>query len=326
MNKLDRDYIELVKDIKENGYIKETRNGLTRSVFCRSIRHNMRDGFPLLTTKKMYWNGIVTELFWILQGRTDLKWLLEHDNKIWLGDAYKKYVDVMKTFYLEGNDIADEIVFQELIRDNVAFSKEYGDLGPIYGHQLRNFGGKYYDHIDEKNGVDQLKYIIDELNENSNSRRLLVDYWNPLQMKGMTLPPCHYSFQVLTRDLTEEEKIDIDENTEYLIRDKGISLVFTMRSNDVGLGLPFNLAFYGLMLELIANEVNMVPLELVYNGTDVHIYENQWDGLETQIQRTGYELPTITLNPDKTIYDMDVDDVELHNYKSHNRIKIPLSN
>ena len=291
-NGLDEQYIDLLKDILENGVEKDTRNGKTLSVFGRSIRYKFKDGkFPLITTKKMYTKGIVTELLWFMMGNTNIKFLIDNDCHIWDGDCYNFYLKRMEG----GREdmIFDKETFINEIKNNNSnhfWVKQFGELGPIYGSGWRNF-----------EGVDQISELIDGLKTNPDSRRLRVSAWQPHKVKDMALPPCHTDFQVYTRELSLEERVKLYEqktnaDTSFFpvlsetldfhnIPTRAISLMFNMRSNDVPLGLPFNIASYALLLEIIGKMVNMVPDELIGNLGDCHIYLNQIDGVKEQIGR-----------------------------------------
>ena len=313
MNKLDLDYQNLLKDILENGVKKETRNGGTISVFGRQIRHKMSEGFPLLTTKKMPWKSIVTELLWFLQGNTNIKWLVDNGCNIWNGDAYKKYLDSQPAF-ADGFSHRTPIVhskesFIDAIKTDDEFAKEWGNLGPIYGKQWRKWNSISDDDFDMRMStyeVDQIANLIKDLKTNPDSRRLMVNAWNVGELDQMVLPPCHYGFQVYTRELSlvemiklakyenEEEiiknrKENINQISERLLKDniptRAISLMWNQRSVDTFLGLPFNIASYGLLLEILAKEVNMVPDELIGNLGDVHLYSNHIEQAEEQIGR-----------------------------------------
>jgi thymidylate synthase len=296
MNKLDLDYQNLLKDILENGVKKETRNGGTISVFGRQIRHKMSEGFPLLTTKKMPWKSIVTELLWFLQGNTNIKWLVDNGCNIWNGDAYKNYLK------WSGNNPLTIEEFIEKIKTDSDFAGVYGELGPIYGKQWRKWGE--WSTIDVpkkvlKPGIDQIQNLINDLKTNPDSRRLMVNAWNVGELDQMVLPPCHYGFQVYTRELSLEERATIWNNThnpvgniythnqydENDIPARAISLMWNQRSVDTFLGLPFNIASYGLLLEIIAKEVNMVPEELIGNLGDVHLYSNHIEQAKEQLGR-----------------------------------------
>ena len=349
-NKLDEQYINLLRTIKEFGVEKEDRTGTgTRSIFGYTIRHNMADGFPLITTKKMYWKGIVTELLWFLQGRTDLRFLLENGCHIWTGDAYRVYD---KDFDREHPPFSapypkrlTKEEFEKKIMEDDEFNKWYGDLGPIYGSQWRHWGDTE---------LDQISILIDDLKKNPDSRRLMVTAWNPEDLSNMVLPPCHYGFQVYTRELSEGERglllqpYGLDPLTkegrdrvwkENNLPTRAISLMWNQRSVDTFLGLPFNIASYGLLLEIIAKEVNMVPDQLIGQLGDVHIYNDHFDQVDEQIRRDHYELPTINFNTewwDKPFFEainnesfckcLLEEDIQLGNYKSHPAIKANLSN
>jgi len=366
MNTLDKKYQELLQDILDNGIRKEDRTGTgTISVFGRQIRHKMSEGFPLLTTKKMYWKGIVTELLWFLRGDTNIKFLVDNDCHIWDGDAYKDYVKkVMEG--LKNWDVSPPTsafpdhkeVFINRIKTDDEFAKKWGDLGPVYGKQWRSWGtgetvtvGHNGQHtlLGEK-VIDQIANLINDLKTNPDSRRLMVSAWNVGELDKMTLPPCHYGFQVYTRELSFDERhllycksfegtddnhkgsSNSEQMTEYHnkrnIPTRAISLMFNMRSNDVPLGLPFNLASYGLLLQIIAKEVNMVPDELIASLGDAHIYVNQIDGVKEQLTREPYKLPTLVMvtNPELKFDEYVYDNFKLVNYQSHPTIKIPLSN
>jgi len=312
MNKLDLDYQNLLRDILENGVEKRDRTGTgTLSVFGRQIRHKMSDGFPLLTTKKMAWKTMVTELLWFLRGDTNIKYLVDNGCNIWNGDAYKGY----EKEYEKGNAPGETLTVQRvdgrstkrklsmekfiaLIQHDDEFAEKWGDLGKVYGKQWRSwYGGIGLD--DEEYNIDQIQNLIDGLKSNPDSRRLMVSAWNVGELDQMTLPPCHYGFQIYTRELSEDEKIDLlpekkgwDDYDTLSFKEKiekgpqrAISLMWNQRSVDTPLGLPFNIASYGLLLMMIAQEVNMVPDELIGNLGDCHIYLNQIEGVKEQIGR-----------------------------------------
>jgi thymidylate synthase len=277
MNNLDARYQALLEDILQWGIEKKDRTGTgTISVFGRQIRHKMSEGFPLLTTKKMHWNSVVTELLWFLRGDTNIKFLLDYDCHIWDGDAYKNY------YYKEvpHDHMLDKEDFIKKIKTDETFAKQWGELGPIYGKQWRDWNGDNFIHGNFRNGVDQIQNLINDLKTNPDSRRLMVNAWNVGELNQMVLPPCHYGFQVYTRE---------NNGQRY------ISLMWNQRSVDTFLGLPFNIASYGLLLEIIAKEVNMVPDELIGNLGDVHLYSNHIDQAKEQIGRTPYELPTVKI-------------------------------
>jgi len=305
MNKLDKTYQDLLQDILDNGTPKSDRTGTgTISVFARQIRHNMKDGFPLLTTKKMPFKTIVTELLWFLRGDTNIKFLVDNNCHIWDGDAYKKYCNEFNKGNVAGirlddgtERVADNDEFIRRIKTDDEFAKKWGDLGPIYGKQWRSwdlFGYEWeLSQIVKKGKVDQIANLINDLKTNPDSRRLMVNAWNVGELDQMVLPPCHYGFQVYTRELSMSEKElwyknnNINPNEPWYpnFPTRAISLMWNQRSVDTFLGLPFNIASYGLLLEIIAKEVNMVPDELIGNLGDVHLYSNHIEQAKEQIGR-----------------------------------------
>ena len=359
MNNIDKQYQDLLKTIIEHGVDKKDRTGTgTKSIFGYTIRHNMKNGFPLLTTKKMAWKSIVTELLWFLRGDTNIKYLVDNGCHIWDGDAYKNY---KKEIHAEqerngvtGYEHLTKESFINRIKTDNEFAKKWAELGPIYGSQWRSWrsnnkvgdkmfvGGYFVEDI----YTDQIANLINELKTNPDSRRLMVNAWNVGELDQMVLPPCHYGFQVYTRELTHEERISTclskrpeskfaahEDTNETLMDDWGIpkraiSLMFNMRSNDVPLGLPFNIASYGLLLEIIAKQVNMITDELIANLGDAHIYLNQIDGVKEQLKREPFELPKLKIlnNQVDDIAHYEIDDFVIENYKYHPAIKIPLSN
>ena len=355
MNTLDTKYQELLQDILDNGVDKTDRTGTgTLSVFGRQIRHRMSQGFPLLTTKKMAWKTMVTELIWFLSGSTNIKYLVENNCHIWNGDALKNY-EKHNGEIDWGPFITKEEAFIEMIRTNDEFAKKWGELGPIYGKQWRkwelpNYSIEHVEYGEDNNFyVDQIQNLIDDLKSNPDSRRLMVSAWNVGELDKMVLPPCHYGFQVYTRELTGEERWDLlkkkvgDDRFKSMVSDivpfggglsedlqsnniptRAISLMWSQRSVDTFLGLPFNIASYGLLLTMIADEMNMVPDELIGNLGDVHLYKNHIEQAKEQIKREPYDLPTVHVRDG--IYSFGEQDVILENYKSHPPIKAPLSN
>jgi thymidylate synthase len=352
MNGIDKSYQSLLIDILGNGTIKTDRTGTgTTSVFGRQIRHKMSEGFPLLTTKKMAWKSIVTELLWFLRGDTNIKYLVDNNCHIWDGDVYKNYLKNSSTT-LDGMHLSqDEFIYH--IKNNEEWGKKWGDLGPIYGKQWRSWGTGWFE-MDKDNGkydvksIDQIQNLINELKTNPDSRRLMVSAWNVGELDQMVLPPCHYGFQVYTRELSWKERwehyLDTTNSEECLSEiqldkinypKRAISLMWNQRSVDTFLGLPFNIASYALLLEIIAKEVNMIPDELIGNLGDVHLYLNHIEQAKEQIARTPFELPKLKMNPIflANLEHKGLDEAingqvnfELENYQSHPAIKAPLSN
>jgi len=362
MNKLDLAYQSLLQDILDNGVTKKDRTGTgTISVFGRQIRHKMSEGFPLITTKKMPFKTIVTELLWFLRGETNIKFLVDNNCHIWDGDAIKNWMSSGKCYKFRRNlyiepkfEIlsVDEVSIQDFpyvnsdgyygfekdgieelwvdfskfdwnnhilrkfisnsfiykIKTDDDFANEWGDLGPIYGKQWRHWTKPGIKISKEGipmgyklDSIDQIRNLIHDLKTNPDSRRLMVNSWNVGELDSMVLPPCHYGFQVYTRELSEIERMDIgrsrgmwkefqfgnvhgpcDENN---VPTRAISLSWNQRSIDTFLGLPFNIASYGLLLEIIAKEVNMVPDELIGNLGDTHLYLNHVEQSKEQIGR-----------------------------------------
>jgi thymidylate synthase len=303
MNTLDKKYQQLLSDIIAFGVEKKDRTGTgTISEFGHQIRHKMSEGFPLLTTKKMAWKQIVSELLWFLTGQTNIAFLHKHNNHIWDGDVYKNYA--AKTSMDIDGQLTKEEFIKRIQTDN-EFAKVWGDLGPIYGKQWRKWDGK--------NGrIDQIDNLVRELKTNPDSRRLIVSAWNVDELDQMVLPPCHYGFQVWTRE---------EDGKRY------ISLMWNQRSVDTFLGLPFNIASYGLLLHIIANEVDMIPDELIGNLGDTHLYLNHIEQAKEQISRDSFDLPTLKTNAKMDGICCNVpDDFILEGYQSHSVIKADLSN
>ena len=295
MNKLDEQYRGILAELLYNGREKGDRTGTgTLSKFGMQIRHNMKDGFPLLTTKKMAVKTMMTELKWFLKGDTNIKYLVDNNCHIWNGDAYKKYHQAFPE-----TEMLSQEQFITLIKTNDEFAEKWGELGPIYGKQWRDW--------DEDTGVkiDQISNLIKQLKTNPDSRRLIVTAWNPTYLQHMTLPPCHYGFQCY-------------------VADGKLSLMWSQRSVDTFLGLPFNIASYGMLLMLLCEETGYKPGDLIGNLGDVHLYNNHVEQAKEQISRDGFNLPTIKLsNVDILNGEFDY---ELIDYQSHPTIKAPLSN
>ena len=352
MNNLDKEYQMLLEYILGNGVEKKDRTGTgTKSIFGWQIRHNMSEGFPLLTTKKMAWKQIVTELLWFLRGDTNIKYLVDNDCHIWDGDAYKNYFH--KTPSIATGLTKEEFINK--IKTDDEFARQWGELGPVYGKQWREWNKCCSLLCSKHQPIDQIANLISELKTNPDSRRLMVNAWNVGELDQMVLPPCHYGFQVYTRELSiiEREQIalsipaiaaeiekrgpmtplGLDRNN---IPTRAISLMWNQRSVDTFLGLPFNIASYGLLLEIIAKEVNMIPDELIGNLGDVHLYNNHIEQAELQLTREPFKLPKLIINDefwnheyqtiDGWINSMEIGDFTLDGYQSHPTIKAPLSN
>lgn len=379
MNKVDEQYLSLLQDILENGVEKGTRSGKVRSVFGRQLRFDLKDGFPILTTKKVFTKGVIHELLWFLQrprnshGSMNIEYLIRNGVHIWDDDAYRWFKNqIVKDFNGRINDIVvctvdDEInnfsskapyeywierdvkihdpnwlpnITKEEFLDLTAQKVElrgswmsryrFGDLGPIYGKQWRHFGESEKDQIEE---------IINKLKTNPNDRRMLCVAYNPDELYAMALPPCHVMFQFYTRELSQEERINLYKkaykkeiaNTEELestnIPKYGLSCMWTQRSVDVPLGLVWNIVSYGLLTHIIAKLANMIPDELIGSLGDCHIYLNQLDGVKEQLNRKGYdELPNLIIDGEqKYVEDFKFEDFKIMGYKCDPIIKMPLS-
>jgi len=291
MNTLDYKYQSILQDILLDGEEKSDRTGTgTISVFGKQIRHDMSEGFPLLTTKKMAVKTMMTELKWFLKGDTNIKYLVDNGCKIWNGDAYKNYC--MKQVPHDHFETEEEFI--ELIKTNDEFAKKWGELGPIYGKQWRDWGGK-----------DQIKELIKNIKENPDSRRLMLSAWNVGEIEDVVLPPCHYGFQC------------------YVNNGK-LSLMWNQRSVDTFLGLPFNIASYGTLLLLLCEETGLEAGELIGNLGDTHLYKNHLEQAKEQVQRGSFQLPTIKLSNVDILHGEW--DYEIEGYKYHPTIKAPLSN
>mgnify|MGYP000989366287 CR=1 FL=1 len=282
-----KQYLDLCRHVLENGTHKDDRTGTgTTSLFGYQARYNLEEGFPLLTTKRVYLRAILHELLWFVSGDTNIKYLVDNDVKIWNEwpyEAFKKSADY------QGESL-DEFV--QKIKESDAFAKKHGNLGPVYGKQWRNF-----------NGVDQLLNVIEDIKNNPNSRRLIVNAWNPAELKDMALPPCHMMFH-------------------FYVNEGKLSLQLYQRSADIFLGVPFNIASYALLLMMVAQVTDLKPYEFVHTLGDAHIYDNHIDQINLQLSREPRKLPTMNLNPKiKNILDFKFEDFELTDYNPHKGIK-----
>lgn len=283
-----KQYLDLLKEIKQNGIKKGDRTGTgTISVFGTQRRYPVsEDAFPLLTTKKVFWKAIVHELIWFIAGDTNIKYLVENGARIWNEWPYEAFK--------KSNDFNGETMqeFIEKIKESDDFAKQYGDLGPVYGKQWRNFFG-----------VDQLAKVVEQIKTNPNSRRLIVSAWNPAEVDDMKLPPCHAFYQ-------------------FYVVDGKLSLQLYQRSADTFLGVPFNIASYALLLMMVAQVTGLEPGDFVHTTGDTHIYLNHMGQVEEQLSRTTKDLPKVKLNKDiKNLFDFKFEDIELVDYDPHPLIK-----
>ncbi len=281
-----RQYLNFLEHILNNGNKKADRTNVgIISTFGYQMRFNLNEGFPLLTTKKVHFKSVVHELLWFIKGDTNIKYLVDNNVRIWNEWPYRDY---QNSADYQGENL-DEFV--EKIKNDDEFAKKYGNLGPVYGKQWRDF-----------NGYDQLQYVIDEIKNNSQSRRLIVNSWNPPQIKDMALPPCHMMFQ-------------------FYVCDNKLSLQMYQRSADAFLGVPFNIASYALLLALVAKVCNLEPYEFVHTVGDAHIYLNHLDQVKTQMSREPKKLPKLILSDKARIEDFTLADIELIDYNPHPTIK-----
>lgn len=303
-----RQYLDLLRDIKDNGAVKTDRTGTgTKSVFGRQLRFDLSKGFPAVTTKKLYLRSIIYELLWFLQGDSNLEYLVKNDVHIWDEWPYRAYLksngqNVPDSGSQEWKDGLKEFV--EKIKTDHEFALKYGDLGPIYGHQWRHWP-------DGKGGeIDQISEIINTLKNSPDSRRMIVSGWNVADIEEMAkagLPPCHTLFQ-------------------FYVIDGKLSCQLYQRSADMFLGVPFNIASYSLLTMMIAQVTGLQPGEFVHTFGDAHIYLNHLEQVELQLSRKPKKLPVMAINPDvKSIFDFKIEDFDLQNYQCHPAIKAPIA-
>ncbi|GAA6114673.1 thymidylate synthase [Apilactobacillus apinorum] len=314
---LEDAYLKLASDVLKNGHRKEDRTGTgTISTFGYQMRFDLSKGFPLLTTKKVPFGLIKSELLWFLRGDTNIQFLLKHKNHIWDEWAFKNWIESdeydgpdMTDFGLRAEEDAEfkkvyldeKKKFCQRIVEDDGFAKKYGDLGLVYGSQWRKWKTTTGDTI------DQIQNVIDEIKRNPDSRRLIVSAWNPEDIPFVALPPCHTMFQ-------------------FYVTDGKLSCQLYQRSGDIFLGVPFNIASYALLTSLIAKECGLEPGEFIHTLGDAHIYSNHVNQIEEQLQREPYESPKLWLNPDKSsIFDYDMDDIKVIDYKHHDPIKAPVA-
>lgn len=300
-NKLDRDYLGLVKKVLEKGNVRNDRTDTgVLSLFGEQMYFPMSAGFPILTSKHVSIKTVATELKWFLKGHTNIRYLVKNNCNIWTGDAYKKYKKVWDYDLDEPLSIED---FTERIKTDDDFARVWGELGPIYGKQWRCWFN--YDQNVNRVMVDQIKELLNKIKTDPTSRRLIVSAWNVGEIEKMVLPPCHYSFQCY-------------------VNDGHLELIWNQRSADLFLGVPFNLASYGLLLHLIAFETGLKPGKLGVNLGDVHIYQNHIDQCYEQMNQKTYPLPNIEILSSDIL--KGEFEYRLINYKHSPSIKAPLNN
>jgi thymidylate synthase len=314
---MEEAYLELGRKILTEGHLKEDRTGTgTKSIFGYQMRFDLAEGFPLLTTKRVPFGLIKSELLWFLKGDTNIRYLLQHNNHIWDEWAFERYI---KSADYQGPDMTDfgrrvlvdeefkesyeheHKKFCDAILNDEAFAAKYGELGNIYGAQWR--------HWETKDGsfIDQLQNVIEMIKKTPDSRRLIVSAWNPEDVPSMALPPCHTMFQ-------------------FYVNDGKLSCQLYQRSGDVFLGVPFNIASYALLTHLIAHETGLQVGEFVHTLGDAHLYMNHVEQMEEQLSRDIRSFPTLTLNQEKqSVFDFEMEDIVIEGYDPHPAIKAPIA-
>nr|WP_263313290.1 thymidylate synthase [Mammaliicoccus sp. Marseille-Q6498] len=316
MNNFDKAYHDLCNKVLKEGDSKDDRTGTgTISIFGHQMRFDLSEGFPLLTTKKVSFKLIATELLWFIKGDTNIRYLLQYKNNIWNEWAFKKWIESDE---YKGPDMTDFgrrslvddqfneqykeqlTIFKDKILNDDTFMEKFGDLGNVYGKQWRDWK--------DINGqrFDQLQTLIDNIKTNPNSRRHIISAWNPTEIDTMALPPCHTLFQ-------------------FYVKDGKLSCQLYQRSADIFLGVPFNIASYSLLTHLIAKECNLEVGEFVHTFGDAHIYKNHIDAIEEQLSRDSFAAPRLEINTDKSLFDIDYEDLEIKDYQSHPSIKAPIA-
>ncbi|MCD8818064.1 thymidylate synthase [Mammaliicoccus sciuri] len=316
MNNFDKAYHDLCKRVLEEGENKDDRTGTgTISIFGHQMRVDLSEGFPLLTTKKVSFKLIATELLWFIKGDTNIRYLLQYKNNIWNEWAFKKWVESNDydgpdmTDFGRRSLVDDEFneqykaqlaIFKDKILNDDDFMIKYGDLGNVYGKQWRDWKDQ------DGKRFDQLKTLIENIKQNPNSRRHIISAWNPTEIDTMALPPCHTLFQ-------------------FYVKDGKLSCQLYQRSADIFLGVPFNIASYSLLTHLIAKECGLEVGEFVHTFGDAHIYKNHIDAINEQLSRDSYDAPKLNINTDKSLFDIEYEDLEIDGYESHPSIKAPIA-
>ncbi|CQR46643.1 Thymidylate synthase [Paraliobacillus sp. PM-2] len=314
----EKGYLEMCEHILKNGNVKSDRtNTGTYSVFGQQMRFSLQEGFPLLTTKRVPFRLIASELIWFIKGDTNIRYLLRNNNNIWNEWAFKKWVESDE---YQGPDMTDfgnrsqtDQVFNEQYQKEMAYFKQrileddvfaenYGDLGSVYGKQWRQW------KTSQGETIDQLKQVIEAIKTNPDSRRHIVTAWNPEDVpSNMALPPCHTMFQ-------------------FYVADGKLSCQLYQRSGDVFLGVPFNIASYALLTHLVAHECNLEVGDFIHTLGDAHLYSNHITQIKTQLEREPYEFPTLKISESlSSIFDIEMDDITIENYRSHPPIKAPVA-
>ena len=343
----DLRYFNLLMDIMQNGDVKDTRSGQVKSVFARMLRFDLSNGLPMLTTKRMFAKGVIHELLWFISGDTNIKYLVENGVHIWDDDAYRHFLAKAKEYKDEDAMAMSKerficgVMNGEILKQGRKYYR-FGDLGPVYGHQWAHWGKKH-----------QLKSVVDTLRKNPYDRRMIVSSWNVDEIESMALPPCHYSCMFATAPMSHYDRYKWMVNNmagdERIMKDGKVigssacgdtffdslnvptmklNCMWNQRSVDCGLGLPFNIMSYAILTYMVAQCADMATGELVFSGTDCHIYLNQWEGIMEQMSHDPfiYALPKLKLNKDvKDITAFKYDDISIEGYRSYGKVALPLS-
>ena len=297
-----KQYLDLLKKIKEDGIVKSDRTGTgTRSIFGYQMRFDLSEGFPLLTTKRVFLKGVIHELLWFLAGDTNIKYLVDNGVHIWDNDAYRFYKELCAKHGVEPISMEDFLVAAQQQTPSPIEGYAYGNLNHVYGYQWRSWGKP------DGTAIDQVKQVINTIKNNPDSRRMIVSAWNVADVEDMALPPCHVLFQ-------------------FYVADGKLSCQLYQRSADTFLGVPFNIASYALLTMMIAQECGLQAGEFVHTLGDTHLYLNHMEQVDEQLSRTPRALPTMRLNPDvKSVFDFRYEDFTLEGYDPHPTIKAPMS-
>jgi thymidylate synthase len=344
----DTAYLQLLDRILYEGSSRGDRTGTgTWSIFSHTLEIDMTKGFPLLTTKKMFTKGIIHELLWFLNGDTNIQYLVKNDVHIWDSDCYKKYHNTWKDDTYGVLDSLTKEQFIERIRTDDVFAKEWGDLGPIYGKQWVDWNGF---NLNPAGSINQIQQVMDKLINNPEDRRIIVSAWNVGDIDKMALPPCHWAFELYVEDIDLEHewawikdnamdkynslftnggevKLTNEEMAKYFPEcpKKMLSLKWHQRSVDTFLGLPFNIASYGILLHMFAQQSGMYPNRLIGDLSNVHIYKNHVEQCKLQMDRKPMEYPKLVLNKAKDMFSYTYDDIKIVGYESHPAIKGEIS-
>ena len=297
-----KQYLDLLKKIKEDGIVKSDRTGTgTRSIFGYQMRFDLSEGFPLLTTKRVFLKGVIHELLWFLAGDTNIKYLVDNGVHIWDNDAYRFYKELCAKQGVEPISMEEFLVAVQQQTPSPIDGYAYGNLNHVYGYQWRSWGKP------DGSAIDQVKQVIDTIKNNPDSRRMIVSAWNVADVEDMALPPCHVLFQ-------------------FYVADGKLSCQLYQRSADTFLGVPFNIASYALLTMMIAQECGLQAGEFVHTLGDTHLYLNHMEQVDEQLSRSPRTLPTMRLNPDvKSVFDFKYEDFTLEGYDPHPTIKAPMS-